>query len=272
MIEQTTSTAGTTRVTAAFERAKAEGRAAILPYVTCGWPELDDTVGIVEGLIEGGADIIELGVPFSDPIADGPTIQRTSQRALDNGMTPQLALDTVRRLRERGIATPILFMGYYNPVFAYGLDAFARACAEAGVDGLMIPDLPPEESDELLAACQDNGIHLVYFLAPTSTEERVEAVLERANGFLYLISLTGVTGARDQLPPGLGDYVVRVRRHTQLPLAIGFGISKRDQVVVAEKLADGVACGTALLSDLEQARPDELAARATAFMRMLRGD
>jgi len=136
----------------------------------------------------------------------------------------------------------------------------------------LIPDLPPEESDELLAACLDNGIHLIYFLAPTSTEERVEAVLQRANGFLYLISRTGVTGARDQLPAGLDDYVVRVRRHTQLPLAIGFGISNRDQVVVTEKLADGVVCGTALLSDLEQARPDELAPRATAFIRMLRGD
>ncbi|MCO5177505.1 MAG: tryptophan synthase subunit alpha [Thermomicrobiales bacterium] len=262
----------TSRVTAAFARAKAEGRAAILPYVTSGWPELDDTERIVKGLVAGGADLIELGVPFSDPIADGPTIQRTSQRALDNGMTPDGALEIVRRLRASGIATPVLFMGYYNPVFAYGLDAFARACAEAGVDGLMIPDLPPEESDELLAACLDNGIHLVYFLAPTSTAERVEAVLQRANGFIYLISLTGVTGARDQLPTGLGDYVVRVRRHTQLPLAIGFGISKRDQVVVAEGLVDGVVCGTALLTDLELARPDELEERAAGFIRMLRGD
>jgi tryptophan synthase alpha chain len=259
------------RLDSTFARTRSEGRAAIVPYLTVGWPTPGDTERIVPALIEGGADIIELGVPFSDPIADGPTIQKTSQQALDNGVTPVYALEVARRLRESGIAVPLLFMGYYNPVLNFGLREFAAACADAGIDGLLVPDLPPEESDELLAACLDNGIHLIYFLAPTSTPERVEAVLQRANGFIYLISLTGVTGARSELPPGLADYVARVRRHTDLPLAIGFGISSREQVVKAESLADGVIFGGALLDHLGKASSDALPQAATEFVGRLSG-
>jgi tryptophan synthase alpha chain len=255
----------------AFERARSEGRAALIPYVTVGWPELGDTERIVPALIDGGADIIEVGIPFSDPIADGPTIQRTSQRALLNGVTPDYALDVVRHLRSSGVVAPLLFMGYYNPVFNYGLQDFAAACANAGVDGLLIPDLPPEESDALLDACREHGLHLIYFLAPTSTPERVRAVLERANGFLYLISVTGTTGARDRLASNLADYIARVRGHTELPLAIGFGISRREHVAQAEQLADGVVVGTALLDHLEQVAPDQLPHAAAAFIRELRG-
>lgn len=259
------------RLEQAFDRAKAEGRAALVPYVTLGWPELGDTERIVPALIEGGADIIELGVPFSDPIADGPTIQRTNQRALANGVTPTYGLEVVRRLRDAGVVAPLLFMGYYNPVFTFGLREFAVACADAGVDGLMIPDLPPEESDALLDACRDNGLHLIYFLAPTSTPERVQAVVERANGFVYLIAVTGITGARDHLQSGLADYIARVRGYTQLPLAIGFGISRREHVQQAETLTDGVVVGTALLNHLERASAEELSQHATEFIRMLRG-
>jgi tryptophan synthase alpha chain len=260
-----------TRITRAFEDAKSSGRTVIIPYVTDGFPELDDTQDLVKALIEGGADIVELGIPFSDPIADGPTIQRAGQRALDNGFTPEHAFATVAALREQGVDTPLIFMGYYNPVYAYGLDAYVAECARVGVDGLIVPDLPPEESDPLLEACINHKVHLIYLLAPTSTPERVEAVLQRANGFIYLVAATGITGARTELQAGLADYVARVRRHADLPLAIGFGISTRAHVLEAEKLADGIISGSALIDRLERASSDELLAEARDFIRSLRG-
>ena len=260
-----------TRITRAFEVAKEEKRPAIIPYVTDGFPELDDTQDLVKALIEGGADIVELGIPFSDPIADGPTVQRSGQRALNNGFTPAHAFATVQGLREQGVDTPLIFMGYYNTVFAYGLDAYVAKCAEVGVDGLIIPDLPPEESDPLLEACVKHQVHLIYLLAPTSTPERVEAVLQRANGFVYVVAATGITGARTEFQAGLADYVARVRRHADLPLAIGFGVSNRAHVLEAGKLADGVISGSALIDCLERATSDELLAEAREFVRTLRG-
>lgn len=264
-------TTGESRLSAAFRRAHAEGRTAVIPYVTVGWPELGDTARIVTGLVEGGADAIELGIPFSDPIADGPTIQVTSQKALANGVTPAYALDVARGLRASGVEVPLVFMGYYNPFFNYGLDEFAVACADAGIDGLIVPDLPPEESDALLHACLSNGLHLIYLLAPTSTPERVEAVLERANGFVYLVAVTGITGARGELAAGIGDYVSRVRGNTDLPLAIGFGISNREHVAQLETLVDGVVVASALLDHLEQSTSEDLPRQAAEFVRMLRG-
>lgn len=260
-----------TRLTRTLKRVRAEGRPALIPYVTVGWPELGDTERLVPALLAGGGDIIELGLPFSDPIADGPTVQRTNQRALDNGVTPVYALEVARRLRANGVNAPLLFMGYYNPVFNYGLDAFAAACADAGLDGLMIPDLPPEESDELLAACRAHGLHLIYFLAPTSTPERVAAVTRRANGFIYMIAVTGITGARDTLATGLADYVARVRAQTDLPLAIGFGISRREHVRRAGELVDGVVVASALLNHLDGVPFDQLPAEASRFVESLSG-
>lgn len=259
------------RLTRTLERTKAEGRAALMPYLTVGWPELGDTERMVPAMIAAGADIFELGLPFSDPIADGPTIQVTSQKALANGVTPVYALEVARRLRESGVEVPLLFMGYYNPVFSYGLERFAAACADAGIDGLLVPDLPPEESDALLDACLDNGIHLIYFVAPTSTPERVEAVMQRANGFVYLIAVTGITGARAELAAGLADYVARVRGNITLPLVIGFGISSREHVRQAEALVDGVVCASALLGSLDGVPSDALPAKAAEFVGMLRG-
>lgn len=260
-----------TRITRAFDKVKDEGRSAMMPFVTSGWPELGDTGDLLKALIEGGADLIEIGIPFSDPIADGPTVQRASQKALENGVTPRHAFETVRALREQGVDTPFIFMGYYNPVYAYGLEAYVAKCAEVGVDGLIVPDLPPEESDPLLEACVKHNVHLIYLLAPTSTPERVEAVLQRASGFIYLVAATGITGARANFQAGLADYVARVRRNADLPLAIGFGISTRAHVLEAEALADGVICGSALLDRLERAAPDDLMAEARDFIRTLRG-
>ena len=260
-----------TRLTRTLERVKAESRPALVPYLTIGWPELGDTERIVPAALSGGADIIELGLPFSDPIADGPIIQRTSQRALNNGVTPVYALEVARRLREQGVAAPLLFMGYYNPMFNYGLDAFAAACAEVSIDGLLVPDLPPEESDPLLEACRAHGRHLIYFLAPTSTPERMDAVVQRANGFIYLIAVTGITGPREALAAGLGAYARRVRERTELPLALGFGISRREHVEQAGRHVDAVVVGAAFLNHLDGLPGDALPAEAKRFVESLSG-
>lgn len=259
------------RIAATFARTKAENRAAFIPYVTLGWPELGDTERLVPAIIEGGGDIIEIGLPFSDPIADGPTIQRANQKALDNGVTPTYGLEVARKLRANGVEAPLVFMGYYNPVFSYGLQEFAAACADAGIDGLIIPDLPPEESDPLLDACLANGINLIYLIAPTSTPERVEAVIKRANGFVYLVSLTGVTGARSELSANLAEYVARVRGKTDLPLVVGFGISTRAHVEQVEPLFDGIVCASALLNTLDGVPSEELTQVAKSFVEGLRG-
>jgi tryptophan synthase alpha chain len=261
-----------TRTTRAFERARNEGRIAIMPYMPVGWPELDDTERAVAALVRSGADLVEIGMPFSDPIADGPTVQRVNQRSLSNGVTTVVALDHIRRLRQnQGIEVPLIAMGYYNPILAYGIERFARDAREAGADGFIVPDLPPEESDELLAACVDNGLHLVYMLAPTSTEERFEAILERASGFIYLVSVIGITGARDRLWEGIPDYVARVRRHTSLPLALGFGISSHAHVVEAGGLVDGVIFASAMLNYLEQFSADQLPDEIERYMASLLG-
>jgi tryptophan synthase alpha chain len=242
-----------------------------MPFVTVGWPKLGDTERLVPALIEGGGDMIELGFPFSDPIADGPTIQQTNQQALANGVTPTYALEVAGKLRANGVEAPLLFMGYYNPIFSYGLQAFAAACADAGIDGLIIPDLPPEESDPLLDACREHGLNLIYLIAPTSTPERVDAIIQRANGFIYIVSLTGVTGARSQLATNLADYIARVRGKTDLPLAIGFGISTREHVEQVEPLVDGVICASALLNTLNGVASEELPRVAREFVEELRG-
>jgi tryptophan synthase alpha chain len=189
---------------------------------------------------------LELGIPFSDPLADGPVIQQATQVALQQGMTVARCLDMVRTLRGRGITVPFILMGSYNPILAYGPVAFVRACFEVGVDGLIVPDLPPEEGAELEKACRRYRLAQVYLLAPTSSPERVRLVTERARGFVYLVSVTGVTGVREHLAPDLSAFVGRVRRVTQKPLAVGFGISTPKQAAQVAALADGVIVGSAL--------------------------
>ena len=257
------------RIAATFARAKAEGRTAILPYVTAGYPNLEMTEHLVAALVAGGADLVEIGVPFSDPLADGTTIQRTSQVALASGVRLADCLVLARRLRERGIETPLIFMGYYNPILQYGPERFAAACAAAGVDGVIVPDLPTEESDELLAACCRHGRDLIFLLAPTSTDDRIRDVAARAGGFVYCVSLTGVTGARDNLP-GLDGYIARVRRHTDLPLAIGFGISTPAHVRQVGRVADGAIVASALINHLDRFPPADQPDAAEAFVRALR--
>ena len=258
-------------VAAAFARAKAEGRTAIMPYVTAGYPSLAMTERLVPALVAGGADVIEIGVPFSDPLADGTTIQRTSQAALAQGVRLTDCLEVARRLRAAGVDVPLVLMGYYNPILQYGPARVARDAAAVGVDGFIVPDLPTEESDELLAACRRYRRDLIFLVAPTSTDARLREVAERASGFVYCVSWTGVTGARDALP-SLDGYVARVRAHTDLPLAVGFGVSTTTHVRQIGKVADGAVVASALINHLDRFSPEEQPAAAEAFVRGLRGE
>ncbi len=256
-------------IAAAFERCRAAGRAALIPFITAGYPSLEMSRRLLPALVEGGADLIEIGVPFSDPLADGATIQRASQVALEQGTTLRDCLELVRDARASGVTVPMLLMGYLNPFYQYGLEALARDAAETGVDGFIIPDLPLEESDEVLEPLRRYGRDLIFLVAPTSTDARIAEVARRGSGFIYCVSLTGVTGARDRLSDELPGYIARVRSHTDLPLAIGFGISRPEHVRQASELADGVIVASALINHLDRLPLDAFVAGATAFVREL---
>jgi len=222
---------------------------ALIAYVTVGYPSLAATLEIVPLLAANGCDIVELGIPFSDPLADGPTIQRASYKALQQGVTPEICLDVARKLRQQ-ISIPLIFMGYYNPVLHYGLGPFCSKCANVGIDGLIIPDLPPEEGAELEALAQ--GIDLIYLLAPTSDDTRIELIAERTRGFIYLVSITGTTGARDALSEELGSFVAKVRARTRRPLCVGFGISTPEQAGRVSSVADGIIVGSRIIELIEE--------------------
>ncbi|MDP6510974.1 MAG: tryptophan synthase subunit alpha [Dehalococcoidia bacterium] len=249
------------RIPEAFGRRK-----ALIPYVTVGYPRPETALELVPRLEEWGADMVELGIPFSDPLADGATIQEASFMALGQGTTPARCLEVAARLRER-VSLPLVFMTYYNPVLSYGLEGFCREAARAGVDGLIIPDLPHEEGVELEAAGERHGVDLVYLLSPNSSAERMQAVGRHSRGFIYLVSLTGVTGARRELPPELESFVGRVRQSATLPLAVGFGISTPEQTARAAEVADGVIVGSRLIQLI---REDDGYAAAGEFIRGLR--
>ncbi len=261
--------ATTSRIGAAFAKARAEHRAALIPFVTGGYPSLAKTEELLMAIVAGGADLIEIGVPFSDPLADGATIQAASQHALEAGTTLADCIELVRRVRQRGVEIPLLLMGYTNPFYQYGLERLAAEAERVGIDGFLIPDLPSDESDEFAIPLRAHGRDLIFFLAPTSTAARIADVAQRATGFIYCVSLTGVTGARDALAAGLGDYIARVRTKTDLPLAIGFGISTPAQVAQASALADGVIVASALINHIDSLPPDEQAAGAERFVRAL---
>jgi tryptophan synthase alpha chain len=241
------------RIGPCFEALRQGGRRALVMYLTVGHPQRESALDLVPAVVEGGADMIELGVPFSDPLADGATVQRATQQALRNGVNVAYCIQTVRTLRERGIVVPIVFMGYYNPMLQYGLERFCADAQAAGVDGLIVPDLPPEESHDLHAACARHDIDLIYFLAPTSTDERMREVAERASGFIYCVSLTGTTGAREVVASQLPDFLHRARAATDVPLAVGFGITEPQHAEAVAQVADGVIVGSALLNVVERA-------------------
>lgn len=239
-----------TRLGETFERLRARGERALVAYLTAGDPSLADTRRLVLEAARRGADVVELGVPFSDPLADGPVIQRAAMRALDRGTTLPRVLETVATLRAE-TAVPIALFTYYNPVLAFGLKAFARTAADAGVDGVMVVDLPPEEAGPLAAEAEAAGLDLIHFVAPTSTPERVRLIARRSRGFIYLVSLTGVTGERRELPRGLAEQVRTLRAVTTMPVCVGFGVSQPEQVAAVGRLADGVIVGSAIVRLIE---------------------
>lgn len=238
---------GLEAVAALFSGAKAQGRAAFLPYYPVGYPTYEASLEVVLALAAAGVDGFEIGMPFSDPLADGPTIQAATQIALRNGITVRRCLEAVRTLRARGVRQPMLLMGYLNPLLAYGPAQFATDARSAGADGVIVPDLPPDEMPEIAAACAAHGLAQVQFLAPTSSPARIALAAERATGFIYLVSVTGVTGARSELPLDLPDFVARVRARTSQPLVVGFGISQPDQARQMNGLVDGFIVGSALV-------------------------
>jgi tryptophan synthase alpha chain len=226
------------------------GRKALIAYVTAGYPDIEATLEIVPLLAELGCDIVELGVPFSDPLADGATIQKASFVALHNGVSLSKCLEIAGRLRQE-TTVPLIFMSYYNPVFNYGLTRFVAACAASGIDGLIVPDLLPEEGRELEEITANHDIDLVYLLAPTSTTERINLVSEHSRGFIYLVSIAGVTGARSTLPVDLPDFVRRVKKVARQPLCVGFGISTPEQAGEVAHYADGIIVGSRLVQLME---------------------
>ncbi len=239
---------GPTRIQAAFRRAREEGRAALIVYLTLGHPSPEASLACVEAAVRAGADLVELGIPFSDPLADGPTIQAAAQRALAQGITPRRCLEMAAELRRRGVGVPLLFMGYLNPILAFGVEAFARESRRAGVDGWIVPDLPPEEGEEVEAVARKAGLALVYLAAPTTPLERLAWIARRTAGFLYLVSLTGVTGDRERLPPGLAARIAAAKGVVDgVPLAVGFGIRGPEQAAAVARQADGVVVGSAVV-------------------------
>ncbi|MFN2110009.1 MAG: tryptophan synthase subunit alpha [Anaerolineae bacterium] len=250
------------KITETFKHLQENGRKALMPYVTMGYPALDSALDIVPALAEAGADLVELGVPFSDPLADGATIQAAGQKALANGMSLSLCLEQAATLRARGVTLPFVLMGYYNPVMQFGLKRFVDQAVASGIDGLIVPDLPPEEAGALHAAATPRGLDIIFLLAPTSDAARVQTVTTLSSGFVYLVSLVGVTGARDSLPPNLADFIARVRAVTEKPLAVGFGIATPEQAAQVAQIADGVIVGSALVKAVGAAEHPAEAARA----------
>lgn len=239
---------------------------ALIAYITVGYPSIEATPKIATALAENGGDIIELGIPFSDPLADGATIQKASYQALAQGTTPQVCLEVAQELHQK-IATPLMFMTYYNPVFNFGLEKFCQRCAHAGVSGLIIPDLPPEEGAELEAVTRKHNLDLIYLLAPTSTQERIALVAARSRGFIYLVSLTGVTGTRQTLPANLENFVARARQKARQPLCVGFGVANPEQARRIARIADGVILGSRLIQLIDE---DITLAKLKAFILSLR--
>ena len=238
-----------------------------MPYFTLGYPTMETSAAVIEA-IAPHSDLLELGVPFSDPIADGPTVQASTQIALDNGANMKACLQTISDLRAKGVDTPAMMMGYYNPIIAYGEEAFVRDAAAAGVDGFIVPDLPIEEADELEALAEKHGLALIYFLAPTSNPKRIALTAERANGFIYLVSITGITGTKEAVASDLESLISTIRETTDVPVAVGFGINTPQKASNIGNIADGVIVGSALVKAATDGG-DEAPEKAAEFVQSL---
>lgn len=253
-------TTETTRIDRRFAALKAEGRAAFVTFTTAGDPDLETSAAILSGLAEAGADIIELGMPFSDPMADGPAIQAASIRALAGGQTMVKTLELVRGFRANDDATPIVLMGYYNPIYVYGVERFVADAKAAGVDGLIVVDVPPEADDELCLPAIEQGLNFIRLATPTTDAKRLPRVLENTSGFLYYVSITGITGSAAPDPSAVHAQVAAIRQSTDLPVAVGFGVKTPEQAKAIAAGADGVVVGSALVNAITQSLDDRGAA------------
>ena len=262
---------GKERIERMFASVRERERPGLIVFLTAGFPDMDATLELVPALVAAGADAVELGVPFSDPLAEGPVIQQSSFLALQNGVTTADCLQAAETLRDRIPDAPLILMGYYNPVFSYGITSFAAECERVGVDGLITVDLPGAESGPLAAECNSRDISLIPLLAPTSTEESIAESCRNASGFVYCVSVTGVTGARMEVSGRGLDLLERVRVHTDLPLALGFGISAPEHVAEVGKTADAAVVGSALVRVLLESPRLEVVERASAFVASLAG-
>jgi tryptophan synthase alpha chain len=240
----------TGRIERRFAALKAEGRAGLVTYLTCGDPDAESFARLLSALPASGADLIEIGMPFSDPMADGPSIQAAGLRALKAGMTLARTLDIVRHFRKTDAATPVVLMGYYNPIFRYGVERFLAAAKAAGVDGLIIVDLPPEHDDELCLPALAQGLDFIRLATPTTDDRRLPAVLKHTAGFIYYVSIAGITGTKAVDTNGVARAVARLRRHSRLPVAVGFGIRTPDQAAAVARIADGTVVGSALVDEV----------------------
>jgi tryptophan synthase alpha chain len=243
----TTRLQGLAALNSMFEAARTEGRSAFLPYFPIGFPTYEASVAAIEAMANEGVDGFEIGIPFSDPLADGPVIQEATQLALQNGATVKHAVEAVKTLRAKGITQPMMMMSYANPLIAYGIEKFVLDSKAAGADGLIVPDVPPEEASMFADICQREGLALIFFLAPTSNEKRIELAAKHATGFIYVLSLTGITGERSELPDDLKEFIGRIRQKTTTPLVLGFGISTPAHVKTLHSLVDGFIVGSALV-------------------------
>lgn len=259
------------RIPETFERLKAENRTALMPFMTIGYPTLETSEQVLHAMVDAGADLIELGTPFSDPLADGTTVQHTSQVSLDQGTTLRDCIALVKRVREAGVEIPLMLMGYFNPIVKYGVEKFVADAAAAGVDGFIIPDLPIEEGERIRETASKHNVDLIFLVAPTTTDERLKLVAERGSGFVYCVSVTGVTGARESLSDTLAPYLARVRKHINLPLGVGFGISSPENVSEVGKLADGAIVGSALINYMNE-NPEDMPGAASRFVKYLSGE
>ena len=258
------------RIAGTFERLKREKRKALIPFITAGDPDPEATVPLMHALVEGGADVLELGVPFSDPMADGPVIQRSSDRALAHGVSLRDVIGYVSAFRKTNAQTPVVLMGYANPVEAMGVERFADAAKAAGVDGALIVDYPPEEAEAIVRLLDARALDIIFLLSPTTTDARLHDVAALGRGYLYYVSLKGVTGAANIDLDDVQSQLARIRKHTTLPLGVGFGIRDPETARRIASIADAVVIGSRLVQEIESSRPEERTARVTAFMRSVR--
>jgi tryptophan synthase alpha chain len=258
------------RIDDQFAKLRANGQKALIPFIEAGDPDLETTEALIPVLEASGADLIELGVPFSDPLADGPTIQKAALRALESGTSLKKILDLVKGVRSR-VSVPLVLMSSYNPIFVFGEADFVRAAVASGVDGIIVPDLPPEEAESLISLAEDEGLDLIFLLAPSSTDDRVEMVAGLSRGFIYYISLMGITGARKELSDTIMEHVGHIKGTTERPVVVGFGISDVEQAREVAAWADGVVVGSAVVKLIEEAVPrDELCRSVGEFVRELK--